>query len=145
MNYRVMTVEDIQLVIPLYMEYYNKIDGCDWTNETTYKRIHQVVTREDAYCLILENESQIVAFAMGYCEQFDDLFAYDLVEIIVALEYQNKGIGTSFMEELEMRVKKLGASMIQLHSENDKMHEYFYEAKLQYKKTDNFISMSKWL
>ena len=53
MDCRVMEKADIDRVIPLYMEYYNtKEDGC-WTYETTFRRIHQVWSREDAYCLLL--------------------------------------------------------------------------------------------
>lgn len=145
MDYKVMSEADIDSVIPMYLAYYNQIDGSKWTYETTYKRIHQVVSREDSYCLLLQGDSCPLAFAMGYCEQYDDLYAYDLVEIVVALENQNKGIGTALMRELEKRVKALGVSMIQLQSENDQMHEHFYEEKLQFQKAGNFILMSKWI
>ena len=78
MDYRVMEKADIDRVIPLYMEYYNtKEDGC-WNYETTFRRIHQVWSREDAYCLLLEEDGAPVGFAMGYFEQFDDISAYDL-------------------------------------------------------------------
>ena len=44
-----MHVEDIDLVLPLYIEYYNKYeDGC-WTEETAKKRIRQVLTIEEFY------------------------------------------------------------------------------------------------
>lgn len=52
-------------------------------------------------------------------ETFYDLTAYDLVEIIVASEYQKSGVGTKMMEELEGRVKEMGAAMVQLVSVND--------------------------
>ena len=63
---------------------------------------------------------------MGFCEQYDDCFAYDLVEIVVDMEQQNKGIGRSFMRELESRVKEEGAMLIQLQMVNDERHEHFY-------------------
>ena len=47
---------------------------------------------------------------------FYDLTAYNLVEIIVASEYQKSGIGTKMMAELERRVKEMGAAMVQLVS-----------------------------
>lgn len=81
---------------------------------------------------------------MGYFEQYDDLQAYDLVEIVIAYPYQNRGIGTVCMIELESKVKEAGGTMIQLEAVNDEMHERFY-GKLKYKNAENFVLKSKWL
>lgn len=139
-----MNVEDIEKVIPLYINYYNEHEGSQWTKETTYRRIRQVLTREDALCLIQEEDSQVIGFAMGYFEQYDDIMAYDLVEVVIGYEYQNKGRGTKFMQELERLVKKKGGSMIQLQAVNDEMHEKFY-GKMNYQACSNLVLKSKWL
>lgn len=142
MEYSVFQVADIDKVIPLYIEYYNKHENAEWTDVTVYKRIHQVVTREDSYSLILRDEDSIVGFAIGFFEQYDDGKAYDLVEIVISHKYQRKGIGTTFMKELEKRVKELGAFLIQLQSVNDDMHNNFYD-NLGYKDCHNLILKSK--
>jgi GNAT superfamily N-acetyltransferase len=133
-----MVEADIVKVIPLYINYYNTHHHSCWTTETAYKRIHQVWRIEDSYCVILEHDQELIGFAMGYFEQYDDLFAYDLIEIVINFTYQNKGIGTSFMLELERRVKAMGAAMIQLQAVNDNMHEHFY-GNLQYGNVRNFV------
>ena len=135
---------DIARVVPLYMEYYNTREEGVWTVETTYKRIHQVWSREDAYCLLLEDSGEVLGFAMGYMEQYDDVQAYDLVEIVIADAHQNQGLGTALMEELETRVKALGASLVQLQAVNDPRHERFY-GKLRYQNANNLILKTKWL
>ncbi|MBE6783580.1 MAG: GNAT family N-acetyltransferase [Ruminococcaceae bacterium] len=142
MQYRIMTEDDIQKIVPLYIEYYNNNEDGDWTQETTYKRIHQVWSHEDSYCLILENNEIILGFAMGYFEQYDDCFAYDLVEIVVSTKLQNQGIGTQFMNELEKRVEEKGAMLIQLQAVNDDYHNHFY-GKLGYKDAKNLILKTK--
>lgn len=142
MTYRRMKEEDIANVIPLYIEYYNNKEDGEWTEQTAYKRIHQVLSREDSYCLVLENANRIIAFAIGYYEQYDDCFAYDLIEIVVSANHQNKGIGTKFMKELEARVKKEGAMLIQLQAVNDEFHEHFY-GKLGYKNASNLVLKTK--
>lgn len=142
MEYNVLKVTDIEKVIPLYIQYYNEHEDAKWTEETVYKRIHQVVTREDSYGLILCDGSTIVGLAMGYFEQYDDGIAYDLVEIIISYKYQRKGIGTSFMKELEKRVKEQGAFLIQLESVKDEKHNNFYGA-LGYQDCNNFLLKSK--
>ena len=144
MRYRMMEESDIAKVVPLYIEYYNNHEDGEWTVENTSKRIHQVLSREDAYCVILEDEDQIIAFAMGYFEQYDDCFAYDLVEIVVSSERQNCGIGTEFMVELEKRVKAEGAMLIQLQAVNDGLHEHFY-GKLGYQNARNLVLKTKML
>lgn len=144
MNYSIMKEIDIQKVIPLYINYYNSQESGIWTEETTYKRIHQVLNIEDSYCLILEDNDAVLGFSMGYFEQYDDLTAYDLVEIVIDHKYQNQGLGKVFMLELEKKVKEIGASMIQLQSVNDEMHNSFY-GKLNYKNVVNLILKSKWI
>ena len=144
MQYRIMTQQDICSVIPLYMEYYNIHEGSVWTEATTYKRIHQVWSHEDSLCLLLEDGDTVIGFCMGHFEQYDDLKAYDLVEIVIAREFQNQGIGTHFMLELERRVRGSGGAMIQLQAVNDEMHNAFYD-KLKYQNCNNLVLKSKFL
>lgn len=139
-----MTEADIAAVVPLYMEHYNTYEGGAWTEATTYKRIHQVWSHEDALCLMAEKEGRLLGFAMGHFEQYDDLTAYDLIEIVIDHAMQGKGIGTAFMLEIERRVKALGGAMIQLQAVNDEMHEAFY-GKLNYRTCHNLIPKSKFL
>lgn len=141
---RMMAEDDIDRVVPLYIEHYNTYEDGEWTQKTTYKRIHQVWSREDSMCLILEQGGEVIGFAMGYFEQYDDIQAYDLVEIVIAHEYQGKGIGTYFMGLIEVKVKELGGATIQLEAVNDDMHNSFY-GKLGYKDTKNLVMKFKWL
>ncbi len=144
MEYRIMEEADLHSVIPLYIEYYNAHEGGVWTEKTTAKRICQVLSREDAFCLLMEDQGTVIAFAIGYFEQYDDCFAYDLVEIVVSAERQNQGIGTMFMEELEKQVKGRSAMLIQLQAVNDGLHEHFY-GKLGYRTVNNLVLKSKML
>ena len=144
MQYRAMTEADIASIAPHYMHYYNTHDGDAWTFETTYKRIHQVWSREDSQCLILEKNDAILGFCMGYLNTYYDLTSYDLVEILIFDTHQNRGLGTAFMEEIEHRAKAAGASMIQLQSVNDAMHSHFY-GKLGYQDCTNLVLKSKFL
>lgn len=144
MDFRLMSEADISSAVSLYIEYYNEKEDGQWTETTARKRIRQVLGREDSYCLLLEDNGELVAFAMGYFEQYDDGQAYDLVEIVVSGEQQNKGIGTLFMTELEKQVKEKGALLIQFQAVNDAHHEHFY-GKLGYKTATNLVLKTKML
>ncbi len=144
MRYRPMTEADLPRAIELYLDYYNRHEGGQWTASTTEKRILQVLTRQDAFCPVLEDSGAIIAFALGYFEQYDDGFAYDLVEIVVAAGHQGRGIGTRFMEELERQVREKGALLIQFQAVNDDFHHHFY-GKLGYQNATNLVIKTKLL
>jgi len=144
MEYRPFTLEDLPRTAKLYVDYYNAYEDGEGTIETTTKRIHQVMTREDSFGLLLEDKGRLLGFAMGYFEQYDDCQAYDLIEIVVAWERQNQGLGTAFMRELERRVREKGAMLIQLQSVNDAKHEHFYD-KLGFKDAKNLVLKTKML
>ena len=42
MLYSIMKESDINIIIPIYLDYYNNQEDGEWTSETAYKRIHQV-------------------------------------------------------------------------------------------------------
>ena len=59
MKIDVMNVNDIELVVPLYIDYYNNCeDGC-WTEETAKRRIRQVLRMDDSYSLIMLDEDEV--------------------------------------------------------------------------------------
>ena len=143
MTYRKMQKEDIARIIPLFIEYWNGT-GDQWTPELAARRVWQVLGSPDSYCILAEEDGNAVGFAMGRFETFYDLTAYNLVEILIASEYQKSGIGTKLMAELERRVKELGAAMVQLEAVNDELHEHFY-GKLGYGDATNLKLKSKFL
>ena len=95
-------------------------------------------------CLVAELEGKLAAFAFGYMEQYDDGFAYDLVEIVVDRRLQSRGIGSAFMAEIERCAKERGAFLIQLQAVADDAHERFY-GRLGYKNALNFVLKCKML
>ena len=142
-TYRRMTEADIASVIPMYIEYYNA-DGDAWTPETVHRRVWQVLGSPDSYCLLAEHGGEILGFAMGRMEQFWDLSAYNLEEIIIFKAHQRQGHGTALMRELECRVKALGASIVQLKAVADEQHERFY-GRLGYYNSENLRLKGKFL
>lgn len=144
MQIEVMTLSDIQQVIPLYIDYYNNCEGACWTEITAKRRIEQVLKMEDSYSLIMRNEdSEIFGFVMGYYKQYDDIRAYTLEEILISSKRQNKGFGRILLAELESRVKSAGASCIELNAVKDEKHERYY-GKAGYHDAKNFVVKVKW-
>ena len=144
MQIEIMSIEDIDSIIPIYTDYYNTCEGGCWTEATAKKRIKQVLSMEDSYSLIMRDETNSVCgFAMGYFKQYDDIVGYTLDEILISRECQNRGLGSLLLAELESRVKSMGASCVELQAVKDDMHERYY-GKAGYRDAKNFVMKVKW-
>ena len=144
MNYIRMSEKDLDIIASLYLKYYNENEEGSWTFEKAYKRIRQVLFTPDSYCLIQEINGVYTGFLMGYIKEYDDLKSYFLEEIVVFKEYQNKGLGSLFLKELESHLLEMDVSLIELISVNDKKHINFYE-KFLFVKGSNLMIMSKFI
>lgn len=144
LEYRKLTIEDINDIAEIYVNYYNTIENRCWTKENACKRIAQLITINDSMCLGMYKEGLLIGFILGYYKQFDDLLGYFLDEIIIDAQHQNKGYGTLLIKALEDIAKPSGASLIELTSVNDEAHIHFYK-KSGFYIADNFIQMGKFL
>lgn len=138
MKYTIFTKENVNDIIPLYIHYYNEKEEGEWTEDTVYKRICQMISREDSFGLLMRDKDRIIGFALGYFEQYDDGITYTLIEIVIADEYQSQGYGTKLVNELERQVKNMGAFQINLLSVNDDNHDRFY-GRLGFKNATNLV------
>lgn len=144
MQIEIMRLSDIDLVIPLYLEYYNDREGCCWTEATAKRRIQQVLNTEDSYSLILKStDHKVLGFVMGYYKQYDDIIGYTLEEILISHKHQSKGLGRLLLAELETRVKEAGTSCVELQAVKDELHERYY-GNAGYHDAQNFVMKVKW-
>lgn len=144
MQIDVMTLQNVDLVIPMYLDYYNHHEGGCWTEATAKRRIRQVLRMDDAYCLMLKAENgEVCGFAMGYFKQYDDIIGYTLEEILISRPHQGKGLGSALLADLEARVKNMGASCVELQAVKDALHERYY-GKAGYHDARNFVMKVKW-
>lgn len=144
MNYFRMSEKDLDLITSLYVKYYNENEDGSWTFEKAYRRIRQVLLTPDSYCLIQEINGLYTGFLMGYIKEYDDLKSYFLEEIVIFNEYQNKGLGSLFLKELESHLLEVDVSLIELMSVNDEKHRHFYK-KFSFAKVSNLMIMSKFI
>ena len=123
-----MNESDVEEIAGHYIDYYNHHEEGCWQYEKAYRRIHQMVTIEDSLCLIQkDDESHTTGFAMGYFKAYDDISVYYLEEIVIFADYQNKGYGKQFLNEIERRTLECGAKQIELTSVEDAHHMHFYK------------------
>ena len=86
-----------------------------------------MLTIENSLCLIQKDDSgHPTGIVIGFIVEFDDRSFYELEEILIFAEYQNKGYGKRLLTEVEQRVQKRGASLIELICPDDEHHRHFY-------------------
>lgn len=139
-----MSEKDLDIITSLYVKYYNQNEDGSWTYEKAYRRIRQVLLTPDSYCLIQEINGLYTGFLMGFIKEYDDLKSYFLEEIVIFNEYQNKGLGSLFLKELESHLLEMDVSLIELMSVNDEKHRHFYK-KFSFAKVSNLMIMSKFI
>lgn len=142
MEFVKLTEMNLASIIHNYVDYYNTYENGCWTYEKAYKRIHQIMSIEDAECIVLYQDTELIGFLMGYYKEYDDIKLYYLEEIVIFSKFQNKGYGKILLNELEKRTKMNGASQIEFICINDEHHMHFYE-KLGFNASKNLNMMGK--
>ena len=112
-----LKLQDLDTLINKYIIYYND-EGGRWTYNLAKIRLEQNFLTPSFYGVGLYDKSELLGFAIGCFKQYDDLLIYYLEEILVFKEYQNKGLGTKLLQELEFLVKKQSAENINLSTTN---------------------------
>lgn len=140
-KFKELELEKIDILINKYIDYYNS-EGGKWTFDLAKKRLEQIFLTPYFYGLGLYSESELVGFAVGHFKQFDDIQLFYLEEILVFKEFQNQGLGTKLLNELESVVKEKGAQKIDLSTTYKEEHQRFY-SRLGYKKSDFLVPMYK--
>lgn len=140
---RKLEVKDINKIAPFYVEYFNTNEGASWTEELAIKRLRQLIMREDNIGLLLEDDHQMIGFAVGQLTQFDDGIVFELNEILITGNYQRKGYGSKLLNAIELNAKAQGAFRIQLITGIDQEHHHFYNEMHGYSDGSNNIQKSK--
>lgn len=131
-EFRKLSIEDIESIIPEYMLYFNTVEEASWNKETARRRLRQLILKEDVIGFLLIEEKVAKGFAIGQLIQFDDGLVFELSEILIYKNYQHQGLGTVLVKKMEEEAKKQGAFRIQLTAFDDELRHNFYNKKLAY-------------
>ena len=127
MNILEMNLNDVESILPLYIDYYNNHEERCWTEETARKRTQQVFTTMDSFSLIMKNaKDSAIGFAMGYFKQYDDIVGYTMEKIVISADNQHKGFGYVLLKEIGTEVKDKGACCVELQAVNGDLREQYY-------------------
>lgn len=115
-----------------------------WEAKAVTRRFADCYHTPGFYGLVVTVGGEIVGFAIGYIEQWDNSKHFYLKEMCVAPEQQRLGIGTALMNTLEKNLKDQDVEKLYLHTAQDTYAQSFY-AKQGFYVSSKMIMMAKWL
>lgn len=143
MEIKAVTLSDLEDIKKDYLEYFNQKENAEWTKDRVNRRFKQLVERYDYLGIGLYLEQDLVGFALGCYEQYDDILVTKLNELFIVSKHQSKGYGTKLLKAYEARAKQGGAVRIQLESANDKAHHRFYNQMNEFLDASNNVLKAK--
>lgn len=125
-----MTKENIADYARLYMSVFNSPPWNDsWSEETAVRRISEIMSPDTFIVKAAYIDDAPIGIIMGQSEQSDVSVQFHLLELCVKNTAQNKGIGTSLINELTAELKSQGITHIYLITSHGEKTEGFYSRR----------------
>lgn len=118
---------------------------CDFLTKENIKTYFEEITSNNEFQgFVFIKNKKIVGMCFGLAKwNFGNKF-YEIGEICITNEFRGSGLGTSFMESIEMYLKKQNFKSVSLHTRRD-MRAYDFYMKNDFKEKDSVVSMIKTL
>ena len=130
MRFEELTLDNLNIIIPFYVEAFNAPPWNDkWTEETVKKRLTQMINCEGFYGLICFHEEKEVGMILGNDEHYYDGLHFNIKEFCVDRNIKGKGIGKKLLNEFTRRLKEKGVDIIYLFTSRTDETEGFYKSQ----------------
>ncbi len=127
----------------LFLEVFN---GEPWKESWNFEKakllLSQILNTPDCLGLVLQQQSVILGFVIGYCEQRDKGKNFFLKEMCVRSNQQRQAVGTKLIQNLISQLNQAGVNLIYLLTMKDEYTEKFY-LKNGFKSSFRMIIMTK--
>lgn len=97
-----------------------------WTVESAGRRLHDLVRSPGFLGVVAFREGELVGFALGRLEAYQEEEHFCLHEMCVATRWQRQGVGMQIMAHLEAKLKERGCRQVYLLTARDSAAESFY-------------------
>ena len=143
MNYKELTVENVNEVIELFINAFNGEPWNDeWTEDIVRKRLSQMISWSGSYGLIAYDDEKVVGMILGNTEYYYNCIHFEISEFCVDTMVKGKGYGRIILEEFERRLKMIGVDEILLKTSRAVATVGFY-SRLGYKEVEEIVLMNK--
>lgn len=127
MDIREINLDDIENCAGLYVKTFSAPPwNEDWTISRASERLGHFYHSLGFQGVIAIQDETVAGFVLGNIEPYSNGPIFYLRETCTAAEYQNRGIGTAMLKQLEVRLQLKGVSSIYLVTERDIPAARFY-------------------
>ncbi|PSB05883.1 hypothetical protein C7B62_24210 [Pleurocapsa sp. CCALA 161] len=118
---------DLQVISQLYVSVFSSPPwNEDWEFTWAYERLNWIYQSQGFAGYIALDSKQILGAIMGHFVPFKGKKGFEIVEFLVAANYQNQGIGKKLLTQLELNLKQDNYDYIWLLTAKDSSAESFY-------------------
>ncbi len=114
----------------------------EWSTEDAFERLRDFLACPNSFALKAIQNNQISGFLIGEIQKWNGAYFYFLKEICVSGKIQRKGVGSTLIENLTIRLKVRGISRIYLITQRDSIPSSFYSS-LGYSENTRIMVMGK--
>jgi aminoglycoside 6'-N-acetyltransferase I len=122
-----ITEQDLQVISQLYVSVFsNPPWNEDWEITWAYERLNWIYQSQGFAGYIALDSKQILGAIMGHFVPFKGEKGFEIVEFLVATNYQNQGIGNKLLAQLELNLQQNNYDFTWLLTAKDSSAESFY-------------------
>lgn len=124
-----LSLENIEHVVPLYMEVFNSAPWNDgWSEQAATERMRSFAKYPEFFGLKILINDVAIGFALGWAERWVNAWQFHLYEMCISPKMHGKGYGRMLLSELEKQTKERGQTAIFLQTGAQVPAHKFYVA-----------------
>ena len=134
---------DLELVSQLYVSVFSNPPWNEhWEYSWAYERLNWVYRSQGFMGFVARNGDRILGAILGYSAPFQGKKEFIIVEFFVSNDYQNRGIGTRLLKEIELELKLRNYNFVSLLTNEDSSAKSFY-LKRDFKRDNKLIFLRR--
>ena len=142
MKIRTIAESDLNAISQLYVSVFSSSPWNEyWEYQWAYERLNWIYQFQGCAGLLGLDEDKIIGATLGYFVPFKGKKGFKVVEFFVDTNYQNRGIGTKLLRQLELNLKDNYDFVLLLTAKNIDAESFYLNRN--YRRDDKLVLLRK--
>ena len=143
MEIRAISKKDLKSISQLFVTVFNSPPWNEyWEYEWAYERLNWIYQSHDFAGFFSLDDNKVNGAILGYFIPFKGKKEFKIIEFFIDTNYQNKGIGTKLLTQLELSLKQNNYDFVSLLTAKNTDAESFYLNR-NYRRDDKLVLLRK--